>query len=69
MSMMSDGESDGYASPDRDYDEYYDHWQQIEQLYNIFVRSGESLFGTSFHQLGNWGTFVDYVERTTLLSA
>jgi hypothetical protein len=64
---MSDSESDGYASPDRYWDEK--HSIQLEELYRSFKSCGEVLFGTAFHQLGNLSTFIKYVESTTLLCA
>jgi hypothetical protein len=64
---MSETESDGYASPERDWGEKYS--AHLEELYYVFKECGEALFGSAFHQLGNMSSFIRYVETTTILYA
>ena len=59
---MSD--SDGYASPDWEWDEKYH--AELMDLYNIFTSYEYCLFGHSFHQFSSYANFVAYTQNSTI---
>ena len=42
------------------------HYDVLEELYQQFRDNGKRVFGDAFFQLGNFGSFIDYVRMHTV---
>ena len=42
------------------------HYDVLEELYHQFRDNGKRVFGDAFFQLGNFGSFIDYVRANTV---
>ena len=71
--MYSDTDSDTYADTDVSNLNLhvFENWlnmyfDQLTELYDLFRKNGELIFGGAFNQFGNFYEFARYAHTTTI---
>lgn len=63
----STGESEVQSMVERNRDKWVlDHYDALEELYNIYKTKGKILFANAFHQFGGFIQFAHFVYRFSI---